>query len=90
MKYAYELTNDLGAFMNRIQYTSDKSTENLYHEWAKIAYSIKNYQESARAVNVYRLHYWDNKFVDNRPLKVIYQEILNGKNPEFAFEKLIE
>jgi O-antigen ligase/tetratricopeptide (TPR) repeat protein len=90
VKYAYGLTNDLDNFINQIQHTSFKSTENLYRQWATSAYSIKNYQESARAVNTYRLHFWGYKFVDNRPISVIYQEVLNGKNPEFTFEKVTE
>lgn len=90
VKYAYILTNNLDKFIKSLNKTSFKTTENLYHEWAITANAIRNYEESARAVNAYRLHYWGYKFVDNRPLKIIYQEVLNGKNPEFAFEKLIE
>jgi hypothetical protein len=30
-------------------------------------------------MNVYRLHYWGRHFVDNRPLNIIYQEVLDGK-----------
>jgi O-antigen ligase len=90
VKYAFNLTNDLDKFIKSVDKTSFKTTEKLYHEWATAAYSIKNYQESARAINTYRLHYWGYKFVDNRPLNIIYQDALNGKNPESIFEKAIE
>ncbi len=90
VKYAFAITNDLDKFIKSVDKTTFKTTEQLYHEWATAAYSIKDYQESARAVNIYRLHYWGYKFVDNRPLNIIHQEILNGKNPEFTFEKIIE
>ncbi len=90
VRYAFALTNNLDRFLKIVNKTSFKTTEQLYHEWATSAYSIHNYQESARAVNTYRLHYWGYKFVDNRPLKEIYQEVLNGKNPEFVFEKIID
>jgi tetratricopeptide (TPR) repeat protein len=90
VKYAYAITNNLDKFINSLEKTSFKTTEHLYHEWATTAYSIKNYQQSAKSVNTYRLHYWGYKFVDNRPLNIIYQEVLEGKNPEFAFEKISE
>jgi len=93
VKYAYGLTNDWNEFINKIhitKITNFKTTEKLYYEWAKTAYSIKNYQESAKAVIIYRLNYSGYKFIDNRPLNIIYQEVLDGKNPEFAFERILE
>jgi O-antigen ligase len=90
VKYAFNLTNDLDKFIKSVDKTSFKTTEKLYHEWATAAYSIKNYQESAKAINTYRLHYWGYKFVDNRSVGIIYEEVLKGKNPESIFEKVIE
>ncbi len=91
---AFALTNDLNIFLeicNKRLVGNENTTLIAYKTWAMTAYNLKNIRETATAVFCFRLHFTQrNEYVDSREALTIRQDVLDGKNPEFAFVKLIE
>jgi O-antigen ligase/tetratricopeptide (TPR) repeat protein len=92
VKQAFELTGDLNSFLKLCNehFVGKGYTQlNAYKTWATTAYQLKNIKEAATASFAFRLHYTDkSNFIDQRDALMIRQDVLDGKNPEFAFEKI--
>jgi tetratricopeptide (TPR) repeat protein len=91
---AFAITNDLNVFLeicNKRLVGNENATIIAYKTWAMTAYNLKNTREAATAVFCFRLHFTQrNEYIDSREALQIRQDVLIGKNPEFAFEKIIE
>jgi O-antigen ligase/tetratricopeptide (TPR) repeat protein len=92
IRYSFELTGDLISFLKLCNehFIDKESTEIIsYQTWATTAFSLKDYKQVATAVYCFRRHFAGIKtFRDSRDVILLQQDILNGRNPEFAFEKL--
>jgi O-antigen ligase/tetratricopeptide (TPR) repeat protein len=91
---AFALTNDLNTFFeicNKRLVGNENTTFIAYKTWAMTAYNLKNTRETATAVFCFRLHFTQrSEYIDSREALQIRQDVLEGKNPEFAFEKVTE
>ncbi len=94
IEYAFRLTNDSESFfvICNSRFIGKLDTQlNSYQFWANTAYNLKNIPEVATAVFAFRLHFTDKKsFADQRDPLIIRQDVLNGRNPDFAFQKISE
>jgi tetratricopeptide (TPR) repeat protein len=94
IEYAFRITNDSDSFFkicNKRFIGKLDTQQNSYQVWANTAYNLKNIPEAATAVFAFRLHFTDKKgFADKREPLIIRQDVLNGRNPDFAFQKISE
>jgi O-antigen ligase/tetratricopeptide (TPR) repeat protein len=94
VKQSFELTDDLDSFLklcNEHFLGKEHTQLNAYQTWATTAYNQKNTKEAATATFAFRLHYTDkSNFIDQRDALQIRQDVLNGKNPAFAFQSIAE
>ncbi len=94
IKQTFELTNDTNSFLKLCNehFLGKEDTQFIaYQTWATTAYNLKNTQEAAIATFAFRLHYTDkSNFIDQRDALQIRQDVLNGKNPEFAFQRMTQ
>jgi Flp pilus assembly protein TadD len=91
---AFALTNDLNTFFeicNKRLVGNENTTLAAYKIWAMTAYNLKNTRETATAVFCFRLHFTQrSEYIDSREALPIRQDVLDGRNPEFAFERISE
>jgi O-antigen ligase/tetratricopeptide (TPR) repeat protein len=91
---AFAITNDTNTFFeicNKRLVGNENTTLIAYKTWAMTAYNLKNIRETATAVFCFRLHFTQrNEYIDSREALQIRQDVLNGRNPEFAFERISE
>jgi O-antigen ligase len=91
VKYAFSLNNDMKGFlaMCKQRFLGNINTlPTTYQLWANTAFEMKEYVETATAVYAFRRHFAGEKhFMDVRDAHLMTQEIMQGKNPAFAFEK---
>jgi tetratricopeptide (TPR) repeat protein len=91
---AFALTNDLDDFMimcNNRFVGNINTLPNSYKIWAVTAYNLNDTAQAATAVYAFRRHFAEEEnFRDSREALSIRQDILNGREPSFAFEKMEE
>ena len=94
IKQTFELTNDTNSFLKLCNehFLGKENTQFIaYQTWAITAYNLKNAKEAATATFAFRLHYTNkSNFIDQRDALQIRQDVLDGKNPEFAFQRISE
>jgi O-antigen ligase/tetratricopeptide (TPR) repeat protein len=91
---AFAVNNDLDDFLilcNKRFVGNINTLPDAYKMWATTAYQLKNIEQAATAVYAFRRHFAEEEnFQDAREAHIISQEVKQGKEPSFAFEKVIE
>ena len=91
VKNAFIITNDFDAFFGLCneQFLGNLNTSfNSYKVWAITGFQQKNIEQTAIAVYAFRRHFaGELKFIDKRDARGIQNDIKQGREPSFVFEK---